>query len=109
MRDSNASQGFNPPREHLDNEWGEHESYWRQNWHTRPYADADRDFDYYRPAYRYGYDAAHNNRIRDWEELHPQLQSGWGTQEYSGKTTWDSVKDAVEDGWRRALERINQS
>jgi len=109
MRDFNPSQGFSPPKEYLDNDWIEHEKYWQENWRTRPYAAADRDFDYYRPAYRYGYDAGRLHRNKNWEDVQTELRAGWDTYQYRGKTAWESVEQAVEDGWRRAAERINQS
>jgi hypothetical protein len=109
MRDFNPSQGFSPPKEYLDNEWSEHEKYWQENWHTRPYVSADLGFDYYKPAYRYGYDAHRIHRDKKYEDVRTELRAGWDTYQYRGKTAWESIEQAVQDGWRRAAERINQS
>ena len=35
-------------------DWGTEEQYWRSNFSTRPYVNADRGFDFYQPGYRYG-------------------------------------------------------
>ena len=40
---------------HNRSSWTDEDTYWRTNYRTRPYASsAERDYDYYQPAYRYG-------------------------------------------------------
>jgi hypothetical protein len=109
MRDFNPSQGFRPPESYLDNEWSTEENYWRDNWHTRPYAAADLGFEYYQPGFRYGFEASRKHRGRQWEEIQPELQAGWERYEHRGESAWDRVQDAVQDAWRRAAGRYNQN
>ncbi|HEX2645240.1 MAG TPA: glycine zipper domain-containing protein, partial [Thermoanaerobaculia bacterium] len=58
---------------HFDNN---EDSYWRENFSSRPYA-AGRNYDDYRPAYQYGYDAAKQYRGRRFEDVENELSSGW--------------------------------
>ena len=86
-------------------DWNTEESYWRDNWSTRPYAHADRGFDYYRPGYRYGHESATRFRGRAWNDVEPELRSGWDRWEHRGQSTWENVKDAVRDAWNRVAHR----
>lgn len=101
IEDVNPTQGFGATKDQLN--WNDEESYWRDNWHTRPYAKADRGFDHYSPGYRYGFDAAHKYRGRQWNDVEPDLRSGWDSSEHRGQSTWEHMKDAVRDGWNRVI------
>lgn len=84
-------------------DWNTEEQYWRSNWSSRPYATADRGFDFYRPGYRYGYESANRYRGRNWNDVEGDLRSGWDRYEHRGQSTWESVKDAVRDAWDRVV------
>ena len=47
------------------NDWTTEEAYWRKNFNQRPYVESGRSFDYYQPAYRFGYEARERLRGRD--------------------------------------------
>ena len=50
-------------------DWSTDEKFWRTNYASRPYASDDREFEYFRSAYRYGHDAAKRHggsRWRGW-------------------------------------------
>ena len=85
----------------LGTDWLTEEQYWRSNWTDRPYVTADRGFDYYRPGYQYGYEAANRYRGRDWNDVESDLRSGWDRFESKGQGTWEHMKDAVRDAWNR--------
>lgn len=99
-RDVNPSQGFAFTGGDAG-DWNAEETYWRDNWSTRPYAQADRGFDYYRPGYRYGYESAHMYRGREWNDVEHELASGWDRFADRGERTWERTKDAVRDAWDR--------
>jgi hypothetical protein len=86
-------------------DWNTDENYWRENYRTRPYADDSRDFDHYRPAYKYGYESADRVGNRSWDEAEPELRSGWDRYEGRGQSKWDDVKDSVRDAWNRVTGR----
>ena len=87
------------------NDWTTQDSYWRSNFSSRPYATADRSYDYYQPAYRYGTESATRYKGRNWSDVETDLRSGWDTYENRGEqhaqSTWDNVTDAVRDAWDR--------
>jgi hypothetical protein len=86
-------------------DWSTDESYWRDTFSSRPYARADRGFDYYRPAYRYGFESANRHLGKQWNDVEPDLRSGWDRYEQRGESTWENIKDAVRDAWDRVTRR----
>jgi hypothetical protein len=82
-------------------DWTTEEAYWRSNYSTRPYIGTNRDFDYWSPAYRYGYESATRYPGRKWDEVEHDLKTGWDRLEHRSKSTWEQIKDAVRDGWDR--------
>lgn len=82
--------------------WNDEDAYWRTNYRNRPYASsAGRDYDYYQPGYRYGFESASRYHDRRWEDVEPELSRGWSSYEHRGTSTWEQVKDAVRDAWDR--------
>ena len=99
--DTNPTQGFHATSDQLD--WGSEEKYWREHWSLRPYAAVDREFAYYEPGYRYGVESAHRYRGRFWDDVEPDLQTGWEKFEHRGNSTWENMRDAVRDAWNRVM------
>ena len=88
-------------------DWGTEDAYWRENFGARPYATADRGYEYYRPAYEYGVESARTFRSRNWEEAEPELRHGWefSNKDKPGSSKWEDVKHAVRDAWDRVTGR----
>lgn len=86
-------------------DWTPEEAYWRANWSGRPYVSADRNFDYYRPGYRFGFESANRYRGRAWNDVENDLRSDWDRWEHRGESAWENVKDAVRDAWNRVTNR----
>ena len=84
-------------------DWNSEERWWQENYQSRPYARADRGFDFHRPGYRYGYESASRSGGRSWSEAENDLRSGWDKYEHRGtnKSTWEEIKDSVKDAWDR--------
>ena len=82
-------------------DWHVENDYWRKNYSTRPYAGTF-DYDYYEPGYRYGFESANRYENRSWNDVESDLERGWDSFQYRGKSTWQQVKDAVRDAWERA-------
>ena len=80
--------------------WDEQDRYWQSNYSTRPYASG-RTYEDLRGGYRYGYDAAQRYQGRSWDDIESDLSRDWNSYEYRGQSTWESIKDAVRDGWAR--------
>jgi len=65
--------------------------------------DSGYGYEYYRPAYQYGYDLARSGRYReyDWNGIESQARQQW---EARNPNTWDRVRDAVRQGWQESRE-----
>ncbi|GEM_PF-4063332 len=83
------------------------DAYWRENYSTRPYVMGDRGYDYYRPAYQYGWQSAAQRRGQPWTAAESDLRAGWDRARGSGTSTWDDVKHAVRDAWDRATHALS--
>ena len=82
--------------------WNDEDTYWRTNYPNRPYASsAGKDYDFYRPGYRYGYESANRYHGREWNDVEEDLSRNWNTYEHRGTSTWEQIKDAVRDAWNR--------
>lgn len=92
-------------------DWNGEDTYWREQHGRRPYAQSGRTYDYYRPAYRYGVEAASRYEGREWKDVEADLRRDWETYPHRGteKSTWDSIKDAVRDAWDRVMGRTTVS
>jgi hypothetical protein len=53
------------------------------------------------PGYRYGFEAANRFEDRDWNDVEPELSTGWKSYAHRGASTWEQMKDAVRDAWDR--------
>ena len=82
-------------------DWAAEDAYWRQNYRDRPYAGSNREYDYYQPGYRFGYESASRYQDRNWEDVESDLSRDWDRYEHRGTSTWDQIKDAVKDAWHR--------
>jgi hypothetical protein len=89
----------NPAHHAVD--WATEDAYWRAHHTERPYVVADRGYDHYAPAYRYGVEAALNHPGKSWDEIEADLRRGWETPEQRLEGAWDEIKDAVHDAWAR--------
>ena len=86
--------------------WDDDDTYWRANYRNRPYASASgRDYDYYQPGYRYGYEAANRFQNRSWNDVENDLARDWDTYQHRRMSTWEQIKDAVRDAWDRVTGR----
>jgi hypothetical protein len=82
--------------------WNDEDTYWRSNYRSRPYgSSADRDYDFYQPGYRYGYEAANRYHGRSWSDVEADLSRDWNSYQHRGNSTWEQIKDAVRDAWDR--------
>jgi stress response protein YsnF len=70
------------------------------------YASSGHPYDYYVPAYRYGYMLATDPRYHDyrWEQLEPEIRRNW--EDYN-KGTWDDVKDAIRHAWNQIRDALD--
>ena len=92
------------PRPSSTLDWTAEDEYWRTNYRNRPYTGVS-DYDFWEPAYRYGYDSAQRYPNKTWDTVEADLRSGWDRYEHRRHThtTWEQMKDAVRDAWDRIV------
>ena len=84
-----------------DDLWGQHEAHLREQYPTRAYASAERPYEHYQPAYRYGHTSATQHAGREWSEVEGDLERGWDRARGASTSAWHDVKDAARDAWDR--------
>jgi hypothetical protein len=87
----------------------EEERYWREHFADRPYRRLDRGYEWYAPAYRYGWESARKIPPEDgrtFEEVEEELKGGWlglggMVADETPAREWHEAREAVRDAWNR--------
>lgn len=86
------------------------DDFWRMSWKDRPYIEGgftyDRD---YGPAYRYGVDAYLRNPERRYDEIEPELSSGWAQSRGGSRLDWEKARAPARDAWERADRHVRDA
>jgi hypothetical protein len=82
------------------------DTYWRDNYRTRPYVGADETYDTYAPAYRYGWESRSLHPDRNWEDVESDLGRDWEARRGTSSLSWDRAKNATRDAWHRVERAI---
>ncbi len=77
------------------------ETYWEQNYRTRPYVVAEYDFETYRPAYRSGIDSFRSSPGQSFDSLEPSLRNNWTIARGNSKLEWEQARLAARDAFSR--------
>jgi phage tail tape-measure protein len=74
--------------------------YWENVYKTRPYYKSGRTFDYYEPAYRYGWENATKPEFatKSFDETESVLHQRWTGQPGA---SWVDFKEPARDAWDR--------
>ena len=83
----------------LGPDWEAEDAYWQSAYPERPYARADRSYQYYRAAYRYGTERATQWRSREWGDVERDLRDGWPVFADALSQSWEEMAPAVRDAW----------
>src|SRR4029077_20093805 len=75
------------------------DAYWRENYRTRPYAESNRTYEHYQPAYRYGWESRERYDDKTWDQAQNDLERGWDKAKGASTQTWHEAKDATRDAW----------
>ena len=85
------------------------DSYWRDNYASRPYVSAGSSYDDYGPAYRYGVDSYQARRGSTFDAAESDLRSGWESAKRNSRLTWDQAKLAARDSWHRVSDSVERA
>ncbi len=79
----------------------EEDAYWRENYKTRPYAESNRGYEHYQPAYKYGWESRERYVGKTWDQADNDLERGWDKAKGASGLTWNEAKHATRDAWHR--------
>ena|SRR5437879_9785891 len=77
----------------------EHEAYWREQHPKQPYADKNRSYEDYAPAYRLGYEAASKYAGKEFEEIEDDIALDYERGRPGDALPWDHARPAVKAAW----------
>jgi hypothetical protein len=83
----------------LGPDWETEDAYWQSAYPERTYARADRSYEYYRSAYRFGVESAVRWRGREWEEAEPAVRRAWMSGRGAEQSSWEEMRPAIRDAW----------
>jgi hypothetical protein len=84
------------------------ETYWRENYSSRPYVIHGASFNEYRPAFRHGVHAYGRHEDHSFEHAEPELMRDWDHVKGMSSLTWEDARPAARDAWQRVNERTLQ-
>lgn len=88
-----------------DYDYDSYDHSFRQHYLTNM-ADAGYPYDYFEPAYRYGYDLAYNEdyRDRDWDDFELSAREEW-ERDHPG--TWEEFKASIRHAWEEVKDAFS--
>ena len=84
------------------------DEYWREAHRDEPYYSTDRDFDFYAPAYRAGYEGRVKYDGRSYDEVEDDLAADYARY-HGNDMNWDEVRPATRAAWDRVDARIQSA
>ena len=80
------------------------DTYWFENYASRPYVGAGEDYVDYAPAFLYGVVWYQSNPERRFEDCEGELANGWDSARAGSPLDWTKAKPAVRDAWYRVSD-----
>ena len=79
-----------------------------RNHYENTYYNRGYGYDYYLPAYYYGYSLAADEDMagRSWEEIETEARTEW-EQDQDNEGVWDDIKDAVRHAWQETKDAFD--
>ncbi|MES2946359.1 MAG: hypothetical protein V4772_26115 [Pseudomonadota bacterium] len=84
------------------------DSYWRDNYSSRPYVNGG-SYDDYGPAYQYGINARTRYPGRSFEEVENDLARDWSGSRGKSSLQWEHAKHASRDAWHRTSDAVERA
>ena len=85
------------------------DTYWRDNYTTRPYVQAGTSYDDYGPAYRYGVETYPRYAGRPFDEVEAELSRDWAGARGTSRLDWNDARHPTRDAWERLGDRIERA
>lgn len=77
------------------------EKYWQEQHPNQPYADKQRSFDDYAPAYRTGAEAAQKYPGKKFEDIEDEVILDYERSGAGSALPWDHARHAVHAAWAK--------
>ncbi|HEY9813223.1 MAG TPA: DUF2382 domain-containing protein [Candidatus Sericytochromatia bacterium] len=92
-----AAEAVNPTEE---------DTYWQNNYASRPYVEPDTGYDAYQPAYNTGYEGFNRyaETEKTYDEIEPELQNHYEQNYASSGVPWEKAKHAARDAYIKLYE-----
>jgi hypothetical protein len=84
------------------------ESYWRDNYASRPYVNGG-TYDDYGPAYQYGVNARTQYPDRSFDDVETDLGRDWSNSRGKSSLEWEHAKHASRDAWQRVSNTVERA
>jgi hypothetical protein len=75
------------------------DTFWSENYKSRPYVESSEPYAKYKPMYHYGIDAYKSFSGREYHEIEPELKEGWAEKNH--ELSWDKAQHAVKDAYNK--------
>ncbi|MBN8531286.1 MAG: hypothetical protein J0L97_05435 [Alphaproteobacteria bacterium] len=88
--------------------WDAENTYWRDNYRSRPYFNTSRSYSEMSPAYRYGWDLYDRSNSRAYNDLdQEQLRKNWEQARGDSNLDWNTAEPAIRDAYNRRHNNRN--
>ena len=84
------------------------DAYWRTNHIKEPYYAKNRNYDFYAPAYRTGYEGRVKYHGRTFDDVESDLQADY-VRNKGDRSSWDEVRPATRAAWDRIDRRAQDA
>jgi hypothetical protein len=78
------------------------DEFWRESFPGSSYASPERSYEYYQPAYRFGWESYSRYGRRSFQEIDEELQQEWESHRDPDGPGWPEARGAARDAWDRA-------
>jgi len=78
---------------------GRHDSWWRQNFRSRPYVAPHASFDDYGPAFRYGCECVKRYEAKSFDAAEAEMREEWTRARGASRLEWDDARAPIRDAW----------
>lgn len=85
------------------------DTYWRNNYTSRPYVRDAGSYDDYGPAFMYGVDSYSRYSGRKFDDVDSDLGRDWSRARGRSSLDWDNARHATRDAWERLGNTVERA
>lgn len=85
------------------------DAYWKDSYTKESYYASGKDYDFYAPAYRTGYEGRARYDGKSFDEVETDLEADYRRHSNDGDTPWQDVKQASRAAWNRVDSRVKSA